>query len=87
MATNFGHRFYGAFPMDTNILAFSVKDACRAVGCGRTTLYSLISSGKIEARALGGRTIIPAESLQRFMASLPPAPIRLLAAPNQGVEK
>ncbi len=64
--------------MDTNILAFSVKDACRAVGCGRTTLYSLISSGKIEARALGGRTIIPAESLQSFVAALPPAPIRVL---------
>ena len=58
------------------VLAFTVQDACRAIGCGRTSLYSLISAGKIEARSLGSRTIIPAESLRRFVASLPPAPIR-----------
>lgn len=65
---------------DTQILALSVKDACKAIGCGRTTLYSLIASGKIEARALGGRTVIPADSLQGFVAALPPAPIRVMSS-------
>lgn len=65
--------------MSTDRFAFNVKDACKAIGCGRTTLYSLIAIGKIEARALGGRTVIPAASLQGFVDALPPAPIRVLA--------
>lgn len=58
------------------ILAYGIPEACRVVGLGRTKLYSLISAGKIEARQCGGRTLIPAESLRRFLANLPPAPIR-----------
>ena len=69
--------------MNTNVLAYPIADACRAVGCGRTTLYGYISAGKIEARSLGSRTVIPAESLHRFVASLPPAPIRVRPAPTK----
>jgi excisionase family DNA binding protein len=58
------------------ILAYCIRDACAAAGLGRTRLYALISEGKIEARQCGGRTLIPAESLQAFVANLPPAPIR-----------
>lgn len=68
------------------VLAFTVQDACRAIGCGRTSLYSLIAAGKIEARSLGSRTVIPAESLHRFVASLPPAPIRVRPAADHGGE-
>ena len=66
--------------VENQILALSIRDACAALGCGRTSLYSLISAGKIEARSLVSRTIIPAESLHRFVASLPPAPIRVRPA-------
>lgn len=59
------------------IISMSIRDACSAVGIGRSTLYGLINSGKLEARALGGRTVIPAESLERLVASLPAAPIRV----------
>ena len=58
------------------ILAYPIKDACAAVGIGRTKLYALISAGQLEARQCGGRTLIPADSLRAFLASLPPAPIR-----------
>ena len=58
------------------ILAFSIKDACAAIGIGRTKLYGLIGERKLEARAIGGRTVIPAASLHRFVADLPPAPIK-----------
>ena len=71
--------------VENQILALSVRDACAALGCGRTSLYSLISAGKIEARSLGARTIIPAESLRRFVASLPPAPIRVRSASSAEV--
>lgn len=56
-------------------LAYSISDACRATGLGRTSIYGLISEGRIEARRCGGRTLIPAESLRAFLASLPPVPI------------
>jgi excisionase family DNA binding protein len=56
--------------------AFSINDACAAIGIGRTKLYSLISDGKLDARAIGGRTVIPAASLQKFVSTLPLAPIR-----------
>jgi excisionase family DNA binding protein len=56
-------------------LAYGISDACRVLGIGRTRLYALIGQGKIEARACGGRTLIPADSLRAFLASLPVAAI------------
>ena len=60
----------------TPILAFSISDACAAIGIGRTKLYNLIGEGKLEARAIGGRTVIPAEALRNFVANLPLAAIK-----------
>ena len=60
-------------------LAYRIGDACRVSGIGRTRLYALIAEGKIEARACGRRTLIPAESLKRYLANLPPAQVRLAA--------
>ena len=71
--------------MNTDVLAYPIADACKVIGCGRTTLYGHISAGKIEARSLGSRTVIPAESLHRFVASLPPAPIRVRSASSAEV--
>ena len=62
---------------EKSILAFSIRDACAGIGVGRTKLYALINEGKLDARAIGGRTVIPAASLQNFVANLPPAPIRV----------
>jgi excisionase family DNA binding protein len=56
-------------------IAYTLASACAALGVGRTRLYELISQGKIEARACGGRTLIPAQSLLDFVASLPAAPV------------
>jgi excisionase family DNA binding protein len=61
--------------MNHAILAYGIAEACAALGIGRTRLYALIGEGKIEARSCGGRTLIPADSLRSFVASLPPAPI------------
>ena len=68
--------------MTTNetTLSYGVLDACNALGIGRTNLYRLIADGRIEARQCGGRTLIPADSLRAFVASLPPAPIRAKTA-------
>jgi excisionase family DNA binding protein len=63
-----------------SVLAYTVNDACAALGVGRTRLYGLIAEGRIEARQCVGRTLIPADSLRAFLASLPPAPIKRKSA-------
>jgi excisionase family DNA binding protein len=60
----------------TQPLAYTMRDAARALGVGKTTLYGLIGTGQIEARKIGAKTLIPAPSLQAYLASLPPAHIR-----------
>lgn len=49
-------------------LAYSINDACRVSGIGRTTLYGLISKGEIKVRKVGARTLVPAESLRAFLS-------------------
>jgi excisionase family DNA binding protein len=48
-------------------LAYSIADACRVSSIGRTKLYELIGNGQLEARRIGGRTLIPAPSLRRLI--------------------
>ncbi|MEZ5709069.1 MAG: helix-turn-helix domain-containing protein [Blastomonas sp.] len=49
-------------------LAYSINDACRVSSLGRTRLYELIAEGRLEARKIGNRTIVPAESLRALIA-------------------
>jgi hypothetical protein len=63
-------------------LAYSVADACRFAAIGKTRLDQLISEGRIEARQCGRRTLILADSPRAFVASLPPAPIRVSERQN-----
>lgn len=48
-------------------LAFTITEACHAVGIGRTKLYALIGEGRLETRKIGSRTVIPAESLRALV--------------------
>jgi len=48
-------------------LAFTITEACHAVGIGRTKLYALIGEGRLETRKIGSRTVIPAESLRALL--------------------
>ena len=50
-------------------LAYSIREACQASSLGRTTIYSLIGQGRLQAVRVGGRTVIPAESLRNLLAS------------------
>ena len=67
------------------VLALSVRDACASLAIGKSKLYALIAAGRIEARSLGGRTIIPTSSLREFVESLPPAPIQTKSVAGRGV--
>jgi len=44
-------------------LGYSIREACRASSLGRTTIYSHIAAGRLRVTRVGGRTIIPTESL------------------------
>ena len=51
-------------------IAYSINEACRASSLGRTKIYALLADPACPLRAirLGGRTIIPADSLQALIA-------------------
>jgi excisionase family DNA binding protein len=49
-------------------LAYSTKEACNASSLGRTTLYAHIAAKRLKAVRIGGRTVIPAESLHALIA-------------------
>lgn len=49
-------------------IAYSIKEACKASSLGRTTIYSHIAANRLKAVRIGGRTVIPAESLHALIA-------------------
>lgn len=57
-----------AEPIEAERLAYSVKEACRVSSLGRTTLYAHIAANRLKAVRIGGRTVIPAESLHALIA-------------------
>lgn len=48
-------------------IAYTVADACRAISCSKGTIYNLIREGRLEARKLGRKTLIPAHSLRALL--------------------
>jgi hypothetical protein len=54
-------------------LAYSVNAFVKASNgsCGRTKVYELIRDGRLKAKRLDGRTLIPARDAAAFIESLP----------------
>lgn len=48
----------------------TVGEAAQRTGLGRSTLYSLMSSGQLGSVKVGARRLIPAAALERFVAEL-----------------
>jgi hypothetical protein len=48
------------------------REAMAMLGCGHSKFYDLINSGTLDARRFGARTFITSESIEKFIASLPP---------------
>ncbi|WP_018260558.1 helix-turn-helix domain-containing protein [Methylobacterium sp. WSM2598] len=53
------------------VLSYSIADAVKVSGVGRSFLYEQIKAGKLKARKLGRRTLIMAADLQSWLAALP----------------
>jgi excisionase family DNA binding protein len=64
-----------ALPFGTITVKISV--AVQMTGIGRTKMYELIKDGQIEAIKVGTATLVPVDSLRRFLDGLrqkPPPP-------------
>lgn len=48
-------------------IAYSIREACRVSSLGRTTIYGHIATGRLRANRIGGRVVIPAESLHALI--------------------
>ena len=48
-------------------LAYSIADASKVSSLGKTSIYTLIRTGRLESRKIGNRTVIPAQSLRRLI--------------------
>jgi len=49
-------------------ITYSIKEACHASSLGRTTIYNHIAAQRLKAIRVGGRTLIPAESLHALLS-------------------
>ena len=48
-------------------LAYSIREAVTATSLSKTTLYAMIAANELRAVRIGGRTVIPAESLHALI--------------------
>ncbi len=48
-------------------LAFTIAEACTAIGIGRTSIYELIAAGKLKSIQAAGRRLIRRSDLEAFL--------------------
>ena len=52
-------------------IAYTINEACEAIGIGRTMIYQEIALGRLPAVKLNKRTVIRAEDLLDYVRGLP----------------
>lgn len=52
-------------------ISFTIEQAVKATGVGRTAIFAAIKSGRLVARKNGRRTLIASSDLQQFISNLP----------------
>ncbi|EXL06670.1 helix-turn-helix domain-containing protein [Aquamicrobium defluvii] len=57
--------------VQNDAVAYSVADAARVSGMGRSTVYNAISAGELKARKLGKRTVVLRTDLEEWLAGAP----------------
>ncbi|MDT7534591.1 helix-turn-helix domain-containing protein [Sphingobium sp. SA2] len=51
------------------VLAISINDTAKVLGIGRSSVYALLKSGKLDAIKIGRRTLLTTESIKRLAQS------------------
>lgn len=51
------------------VLAISINDTAKALGIGRSSVYALLKSGKLDAIKIGRRTLLTTASIKRLAQS------------------
>ena len=54
----------------SRVLLLTVEEAAQRLSIGRTTMYSLVSTGAIESVTIGRLRRVPSESLEKYVSSL-----------------
>jgi excisionase family DNA binding protein len=54
----------------TVVLLLTVEEAAQRLSIGRTTMYSLVSTGAIESVTIGRLRRIPSECVEEYVSSL-----------------
>jgi excisionase family DNA binding protein len=57
--------------MDEHKFAYSIADAARLLGVGRTTLYATIKQGNLKTCKIGRRTLLTPKAIQDLLCKLP----------------
>lgn len=52
-------------------LLYSAAETEQILGVSHATLYRLLRAGRLDAKKIGCKTVITAESIQQFIAGLP----------------
>jgi excisionase family DNA binding protein len=48
-------------------LAVSVEEAARLIGVGRSTMFTLVQSGRVRSVRVGARRLVPTRALEEFL--------------------
>jgi len=51
------------------LLAISINDTAKVLGIGRSSVYALLKSGRLDAIKIGRRTLLTTESIKRLAQS------------------
>ena len=57
--------------LDLRPIAFTMQDASKYIGLGKSKLYEEAAAGKLEMVKAGSRTLVLRESLDAYLAALP----------------
>ncbi|WP_035179646.1 hypothetical protein [Acidocella facilis] len=60
--------------MSETKLVYRPREVQETLGIKGTKFWALVKAGHLEAKKMGGATVVPAESLRRFVDGLPPIP-------------
>jgi excisionase family DNA binding protein len=59
-----------ATPTIASAVLLTVEEAAQRLSIGRTTMYSLVSTGAIESVTIGRLRRVPCECLEKYVSSL-----------------